>query len=265
MSRRFHAAALITLSAVLSSAAHARSFVVAIPANLSPPAQEAAEGFFASVFDRLQPGDTLTVVDATHLTVAAQVTTPAGLGPSPKARARVFGEAQGRINDLIGQPDPAALPDDLNIPVLLRELGLNVIPKLPDRDPQTVLLGSLIWESRDINWSFRTNIPSDGFFVKPVGIFGVIGQETILAGSLTSICYTDKIDGFQWEGFRQETIAFWGKSIVGRGGKVGGIQPISDDCAARLFSPAEDKTAYVINRREDLYLRKMHWVHVDVR
>jgi hypothetical protein len=264
MRKRLFAAALL-LGTALSSAAHARSLIVAVPANMSPPAQEAAESFFANVFNRLQPGDVLTVIDATHLTMVAQATTPANLGSDPKARARVFGEAQGRINDVLGQPDPAALPDNLNIPILLRELGLNVIPKLPDHVAQIILLGSLIWESRDTNWSFRDLLPSDGFLVKPVGTFGITGQETILTGSLISICYTDAIDGFQWEGFRQSTIAFWGKSIVGRGGKVGGMQPMDNACVARLFSPAEDKTAYVINRKEDLFLHKMHWVKVDVR
>jgi hypothetical protein len=264
MRKRLFAAALL-LGTALSSAADARSLIVAIPANMAPATQEAAEGFFANVFNRLQPGDMLTVIDATHLTLVAQPTAPADLGPDPKARARVFGAAQGRINDVIEQPDPAALPDNLNIPVLLRELGVNVLPKLPDHAPQIILLGSLIWESKDANWSFRDALPSDGFLVKPVGVFGITGQETILAGSLVSICYTDAIDGFLWEGFRQSTIAFWGKSIVGRGGKVGGIQPMDDACAARLFSPAEDKTAYVINRKEAVYLRKMHWIKIDVR
>jgi len=64
MRKRLFAAALM-LGTALSSAADARSFVVAIPANMSPATQEAAEGFFAKVFNRLQPGDMLTVIDAT--------------------------------------------------------------------------------------------------------------------------------------------------------------------------------------------------------
>jgi hypothetical protein len=197
--------------------------------------------------------------------VAAQVTAPATLGADPKSRARVFGAAQGKVNDLIGEPDADAVPDDLNIPALLRELGLNVIPKLPDTRPHIVLIGSLIWQSKDVNWDFHQFIPSDGFFVKPIGAFQLTGQETILTGALTSICYTDKFDGFQRDSFRQQMIAFWGKSITGRGGKVGAIEPFAADCAARLFSNAEDKTPYVINRREDVFLRKAHWVKVDVR
>src|SRR5580693_2617568 len=114
MSKRFLVAALM-LSTALSSAAHARSFVVAIPANMSPRTQEAAEGFFANVFNRLKPGDDLSVMDATNLTMVAQATAPANLGPDPKSRARVFGEAEGKINDMINQPDREAVPDSLNI------------------------------------------------------------------------------------------------------------------------------------------------------
>jgi hypothetical protein len=258
------AAALLASTAI--SSASARSFVVAMPANLSPPTQEAARSFFAGVFDRLQAGDTLAVVDTSHFTVPVQVTLPANLGPTPKARARVLGEAEGRINDMIDQPDPKVLPDNLHIPVLLREIGLNVLPNLPDRDPQVVLLGSLIWEDpKEGDWTFREFVPSDGFLVEPIGSFGVTGQESILAGSLISICYTDKVDGFQWEGFRQMTINFWGKSIAGRGGKVGSIEPIAEDCVGRLFSRAADKTPYVINRKEKAFLNTVHWVQVPVR
>ena len=265
---RNRVAAAVMLAAMLSSGGgpKARSLVVAVPANMSPATAEAAETFFTGLFNRLQPRDTVAVFDATHLTIAAQVTAPDNLGTDPKARARVFGAARGDINDMIEQAAPEAVPDDLNIPVLLREIGLNVIPKLPDKDDLHILLiGSILWQSKDTNWSFREYIPSDGFLVKPVGVFRVTGQESILTGSLTSICYTDKIDGFQWEGFRQQTIEFWGKSIVGRGGKVGGIQPFAADCVARLFSPVEDKTAYVIDRHADVFLRKVHWVNVDVR
>ena len=96
--------------------AEARSLLVAVPANMSPATTEAAETFFTGLFNRLQPRDTLAVFDATHLTIAAQVTAPDNLGTDPKARARVFGAARGDINDIIEQAAPDAVPDDLNIP-----------------------------------------------------------------------------------------------------------------------------------------------------
>jgi hypothetical protein len=263
MSKRLAAALMVTTA--LTGAAQARSLVVAIPANMSPGLVETTEGFFADVFNRQEPRDTLVVFDASHLKIIAQVIAPQNLGTDAKARARVFGEAEGAVNDVIDEPDKSAKADDLNIPVLLRELGLNVIPKLPDHDPHVVLIGSTIWSDKDTNWSFKEFIPSDGFLTNRVGVFNVLGQETILNGALISICYTDKIDGFAWEGFRRETLNFWGKSLTGRGGKVGGFQPYAPDCAARLFSTLEDKTAYTIDHRQPVFLRKMHWVNVDVR
>jgi hypothetical protein len=255
----------LMLCMVLSGVARARTFVLAIPANLSPEFTDAAEDVVAGVVAELQANDTFVAIDASHLTIIARVTAPANLGGDAKARARVFGEAEGKINDLIDEPDKTAALDDLDIPVLLRELGRNVLPELPDKDVHILLIGSVIWQSKDTNWTFREYVPSDGFLVKPVGDFGVTGQETILSGSLTSICYTNKIGSFAWEGFRREILAFWGKSIAGHGGKVGGLQPFAPDCAARLFSAVEDKTPYVINRGEDVFLRKMHWKTVDVR
>jgi hypothetical protein len=263
--RRFGLAAALLLGLIFATAAQARSYIVALPANLSPAFVELAEGIIAGAFDRLQSGDTLIGFDATHLSIIGQITVPATIGTDAKARAREFGELEGKINDVIEEPDKSAAADDINIPVLLREIGLNVLPKLSDHDVHTLLIGSVIWADKGTNWSFRENLPSDGFLVKPIGVFAVTGQETSLAGSLTSICYTDKITGFAWEGFRQETLNFWAKSIVGRGGKVGGLQPIAADCPARLFSMQEDKTPYTINRGEAVFLRKMHWVNVDVR
>jgi hypothetical protein len=261
---KWFASALI-FCVVVSATAYARSYVVALPANVSAEFTDTAETIVANTVAGLQGGDTLVGFDASHFTIIARVTAQADLGSDPKSRARVFGEAEGRINDLIDEPDKSAVPDDIDIPVLLRELGRNVLPALPDKDVHVLLIGSVIWQGKDADWTFRQYVPSDGFLVKPIGNFNVIGQETILSGSLTSICYTDKVDSFAWEGFRRGILAFWGKSITGRGGKVGSLQPFAPDCAARLFSPVEDKTPYVINRRENVFLHKMHWVNIDVR
>jgi hypothetical protein len=256
----------LMLGSALSTPALSRSYVVVMPANLSPSFAEIAEGFVADVVNRLQPGDTLAAFDASHLSLIGMQTAPDDLAADDAyARARVFGELEGRINDIIDEADKTAAENDLDIPVALREVGLNLLPKLPDKEPHILLLGSVIWASRDANWSFRETLPSDGFFLKPIGSFNVLGQETILSGALVSICYTDKIDGFTSEGFRRETLNYWGKSIVGRGGHVGGFQPFAPDCAARLFSSVEDQTPYVIDRHAGVYLMKRHWVYVPVR
>ena len=259
--------ALLLLGAIHSAVAS--TYVVGIPANASATTQTNLEGFFAKVFDNLKPRDTLVVMDANHLKPVAQFIVPDDIPATPKARARFFGPYQGKINEAIGEPDTTSLQDNLNIPTLLRELGTNIFPKLAERDNiHVVILGSIMWESPKNSkgtWTFRDYIPSDGFLTKPIGVFNILGQEKMLAGSLVSVCYTDKINDFQREGFRRETINFWGKSVVGRGGKVGSFQPADDDCATRLFSKTEDPTPYVIDRNADVYLMQAHWVTVQVK
>jgi hypothetical protein len=250
-------------------AANAATYVVAIPANMSSDLQDKATEFFGGVFERAQPGDRLVVEDAGHLTMAVDFTFPRDLSAEPKPRARQLSTAQGAVNDAVSQESDGWIVDSLNIPALLRELGTNVLPKLKDKDVHVILVGSIVWQSPKETmggtWSFKDKLPSDGFLTRNVGTFGIVGQENILAGALVSICSSDNIGEFPRESFRLAIVQFWGKSIVGRGGKVGAIIPYSAACVDRLFASDEDPTHYVIDPNEDVFLRTPKWILVPVR
>src|SRR5271155_5864401 len=101
--------AALMLGSALSTPALSRSYVVVMPANLSPSFVEIAEGFVADVVSRLQPGDTLAAFDASHLSLIGMQNAPDDLAADDAyARARVFGELEGRINDIIDEPDKTA-------------------------------------------------------------------------------------------------------------------------------------------------------------
>jgi hypothetical protein len=258
---------LLPVMLLIAPVARAASYVIVVPDHMSPSAQEGAQGLIMGAIGRLKTGDNFTLYDAGHLAVVAEMMTP-DLPVAPKGRARALAPLLGKINQFLGEPADEASANNLNIPATLRELGTNVIPKLKDKDIHIMMVGSIVWFSpKETNdtWSFKDKLPSDGFFTRNAGSFGIGAQETILAGTLVSICFSDKIDDFPREGFRRAIMEFWGKSIVGRGGKVGAIVPYSSACTDRLFASDEDPTPYVIDRNEDLFLRTPKWITVPVR
>jgi hypothetical protein len=181
---------------------------------------------------------------------------PYDLGDSDSDRDDALGDLFMPINRFVVKGDATAPVDQLFIPETLREIGLNVMSKLPDHKANVVLIGSAIWEKPDdANWSFRSRVPSDSFLCERGGEFGLVGQESILTGARVSLLYTDDTEkGFEWESSRQLIIAFWGKSIVGRGGHVGAIKPFDADGFDRLMSSVEDPTPYAINPKEKRFL-----------
>lgn len=258
--------AIVVAFGTFYQVARASSFVIAVPASLSPAASDQATTLFGGLYERLRPGDQMVVVDASHLTRVATINVPANLGDGKKARARAFGADYGAINAFLAGTDSKSATDNLNIPRLLREIGFDILPAMRDHKAQVLLVGSIIWENaQDGDFTFRDMTPSDGFLTTPGDTFSVIGQETALSGALVSICFTDKLSDFQWDGFRDQIVNFWGKSIVGRGGAVGSIQPAAGNCLDRLLDATPSTQSFVIDRTERLFLRKVHLTPVEVQ
>ncbi|MBN8929686.1 MAG: hypothetical protein J0H19_24075 [Rhodospirillales bacterium] len=256
---------LAVVMAFCAARAHAETMIVAMPANMSSSVQEEASAFMGRVYQDLKPNDVLIVFDASRERPVATLRMPDHIGTGRRDRIRALGPAAGQIMDFITGTAPDAKPDNLNIPATLREIGATIMPEV--KEAKILLIGSLFYDDpRNANFTTKEFLPSDGFLTQNVrGGFSVIGQEALLKGALVSICYTDPGSAFQTEAFRQSTVEFWGKSIVGRGGKVGSIQEYSRACAARLRSDVVDPAEYKIDYTAKLFLMKQHWVKVDVR
>jgi hypothetical protein len=269
MYRRTFLAGLLATVAIRPALAarEPQSFVIALPANRSPDTQQEAGRLATRLYTEVIPGDWVTFFDASQLKIVTSFQVPADLGESERERDEALGDLFLPINRFIAQNDAASPLNNLNIPETLRELGINILPKFPDRRANIVMIGSMIWDNPKtaVNWSFRNRIPSDAFLADHGSAFGLGGQETILSGALVSLLYTDRSGDFEWEGFRKLTIAFWGKSILGRGGRIGAIKPFDADSFARLTSSVEDTTPYPINLKDDRYLIKPGMIVVPER
>jgi hypothetical protein len=111
-----------------------------------------------------------------------------------------------------------------------------------------IVFGSLNWENKkDATWAFKDHLVMDGFLNDRGGPFGVVGEESILRGALVSILFTDTPDAFITTGGAKWVQNFWGKSIKGRGGRVGAIEPYNAGSYQRLFASLEDPTPYIID------------------
>ena len=269
MRRRAFLAGLLASAAIRSAfaAREPQSFVIVLPANRSPAIQQEAGRLATRLYTEVVAGDWVTFVNASELKVVTSFQVPGDLGDSERERDDALGDLFLPINRFIAVNDTTVPLNGLNIPETLRELGINILPKFPEHRANIVLIGSMIWDNPKaaVNWSFHNHIPSDAFLADHGGAFGIGGQETILSGALISLLYTDKLEDFQWEGSRKLMIAFWGKSIVGRGGSIGAIKPFDADSFDRLTSHVVDTTPYPINFKDDRYLIKPGFVVVQER
>ena len=251
---------------VLASRADARTLIVGIPANLSDVAHTHVDDVMGGIYDGLQPGDDLIVIDANHLSRVTEAAIPAQGFASKKAKARTLGPVFQEIYAFTSAIDRSVEADNLNIPPLLRDIGDNVLPGVNGHRAQILLLGSLIWSSpQDASFTFRDGIPSDGFLTESSGPFSIQGRGGALTGALVSVCYTAPPSAFQADDFKTLAETFWGKMISGQGGKVGAMEPVSSDCAGRLFSPEASAQTYRIDPNDTAALMTIHWQTVPVR
>ncbi len=250
----------------LTTVADARTLIVGIPANLSDTAHTHVDDVIGGIYDGLQPGDDLIVIDANHLNRVTEAAIPAQGFASKKAKARALGPVFQKIYAFTSADDRSAEADNLNIPPLLHEIGDNILPAVDGRRAQILLLGSLIWSSpQDASFTFRDGIPSDGILTGSSGPFSIQGRSGALTGALVSVCYTDPPSAFQADDFKTLAQTFWGKMISGQGGKVGAMEPVSSDCAGRLFSPEASVQSYRIDPNDTAALITIHWQTVPVR
>lgn len=224
------------------------AIVLAVPANRSAELTNQIRRDVARLYSDVRPGDRFVLVNASTQGVVKEIVMPADIGEADRDRDDALLDLFAPINRFLAINDPTAPADDLNIPMTLRAIGLAVLPRFPAKQANVVLIGSMNWENeRDATWSFKSHLVLDGFLNQKGGPFGVIGEEHVLDGARVSILFTDKPEAFKTTGSQKHVIAFWGKSIRGRGGRVGSIEPYAPDAYTRLFATAEDPTPYEID------------------
>jgi hypothetical protein len=258
--RLFLSSSLAALYAGHALAREPVTLVLAIPANRSPHLDGFLRPHIAHLYRDLTPGDRLVVVNASTQGTVALV--EAGdLGDNDVDRDEALLDQFAPITRFLGVNDNSVPVDNCNIPATLRTMK-NVLALFPDRKANVVIFGSLNWENKkDAKWTFKDVFVLDGFLNQQGGAFGVVGEEDILRGALVSILFTDAPDAFLSTGGEQWVQKFWGKSIKGRGGRVGAIEAYDAGSYQRFFSTVEDTTPYVIDADAARAIMVPGWRH----
>jgi hypothetical protein len=242
------------------------ALIIAAPANRSPGMQKLLRRDLARLYGDVITGDQISFVNASSLQVMATFTVPGNLGDTENERDDALLDLFAPLNAFVSRTDSTVPVDNVHMPALLREIGRNILPTFTGHAANVVIIGSMQWEEKEeADWSFHDHMPSDFFLSQSGGSFGLAGEETILNGARVSILYSDKPDAFAWEGFRQMALAWWRKSIRGRGGAVGEIAPYGQGSYPRFFATTEDATPAPIDTAAKMVLYAPGMVTVPVK
>lgn len=244
----------ITLAGLLalSLPAAARTLIAVLPPDYGSDKAPLIEQLGTAV-SSLGQDDRLLVYTARPVAQLATIAVP----NDPKAQNRAW--VKHRLADqflpmlryIAGLPGGASTepPGNLMIPNVLDEIGRNIIPSLPEKKAEILLLGSLLYyDPRDGHWSMtRRYSPSDGLLAQPMteSPFGIAGSEKKLAGATVHLCWPDGQRHFATAEYEARVRRFWSLWITGQSGRVATISYSLATCFERFVTgKADGQTEY---------------------
>lgn len=217
----------LALSLVTGAPACARNLIEVLPTEFAGPKTELMQRS-AQTVENLKPGDRLLVFQAQPFRQVAALAipdSPNSVNPAWVKRqlAAQFAPLREYIANL--PTGAAGSAGNLMIPAVLDEIGRNIIPSLPEKKADVLMLGSLLYfDSRDGRWAMRDRrYPSDGLLrLRSTDTpFGIAGKETRLAGATIHYCSPDGPKEYATAEYGQKVRRFWTIWTVGQSGKVG--------------------------------------------
>lgn len=217
----------LVFATVITVAAHARTLIGVLSPDYAGPRDELVQ-LFATEATELKPADQMILYDAR---TRRQIAT---IRPStdPKASNRAwalkqiaaqFAPVRQWIEAMPPTPPTGEIAGNLYLPDVLAEIGRNVLPTLPDKKADIVLIGSRIyWDKRDGRFAMTDRrYPSDAHLRgNPADTpFSTFGRETLLAGATIHLC--SPRNDFVSKDHEEATARWWSLYIVAQGGRVG--------------------------------------------
>jgi hypothetical protein len=240
------------LSIALVRPVDAKSRIVVLPPDYAGAREELMQ-HLADEVTALAPGDQMILFAARPFRQLALIAIP----DSPNAQNRAwvkrrlgeqFGPVLRYIATLPGgtSGDP---PGNLMIPTVLDEIGRNVIPGLPGKSADVLLIGSHIYhDRRDSRWSMTDRFfPSDGLLRVPrtEAPFGIAGAERRLEGATLHFCWPGGQDEFATAEHEERMRRWWSMWTTGQSGRVGTFSYELATCFRRFHTgETSGQTAY---------------------
>ncbi|MCB1536278.1 MAG: hypothetical protein KDJ44_16565 [Rhodoblastus sp.] len=161
------------------------------------------------------------------------------------------------ISAMPAAPPPGDIPENVMIPNVLDEIGRNVVPALPEKKADILVLGSwLYFDKRDGRFAMTDRFyPSDAHIRARLtdSPFGTAGLETHLSGATVHFCWPNGRDAFVTEEHEEKVRRFWSVWTQAQGGKIGTFSHDLPTCFRRtLAGETSGQIAYTLGNETKL-------------
>lgn len=235
---------VLAVFASLVTAASGTTRIIVLPSDYAG-SKEALIRMVGEAIVPLQPPDHVLVYSA-RPTVRQLADIHVPDEPNAKNPAwvkRKLGEqAAPVLRYIAGLPGAASaeLPGNLMIPNVLDELARNVVPALPDKHAEVLLVGSLLYfDPRDDRWSMADRYyPSDGQLqADPARVpYSIAGKQDRLSGMTAHYCTPDGKQQFVSEEHEAAVKRFYALWTTGQSGRVGTFSDDLATCSRRFLA-----------------------------
>lgn len=241
MSMLVRLAASFMMMAAVSSAATARTLVAILPPDRSVPA-ETLIAELAQTMTALGPDDRLIVYGAegpTQLAIIALPQGPNAVNPAWVKRklAEAFRPVMTYLKGASDIPATGGIAGNLMIPAALDAIGRNLLPALPEREADILLLGSWQYlDRRDGRWAIIDRFyPSDAHIraARAETPFGTAGAEERLRGGTLHFCWPGGDAAFETDAYREAVTRFWTLYVTAQAGRIGTFSQDMSTCFQR--------------------------------
>jgi hypothetical protein len=246
--------ALIVSAAALTPA-HADNFVVGLPKDYAD--KKGLETVVSAVFMGIRPGNTLNIFNATERQRLAQISLPKEEAQAnPRLRLKLFGGQLAPVGAHLTAAATAAATtprSNIDMPQFLRELGDTVLPALPGKTAEVLLVGSARFhDPRELRFTMTGGFfPNDGHFKvdNTASPFGTANRRDTLKGVRVHLCITDT----DWidDTHRVRVQRFWSLYLEQLGGQLASFTNDLALCTQRLLAKnADGGERYAIDARQ---------------
>ena len=202
--------------------------------------------------------DRLLVYAAHPFTRLAEIRPPAELDLNKAQIKARLAQLIGPVRTyLLAAPDRVAKgqASQLLIPEVMGELARNVIPTLPEKRADILLLGTLNpVDAKDGRWSMTNRYyPSDGLLKlqRAETPYGTASAKAQLSQSTVYYCYPDSEAEFATTEHEERVRRWWAVWTAAQAGKAGGFSKDIATCFARLRSgDTSGQPAYPLHANE---------------
>lgn len=247
------AALLICLATTSAPVALAKTTVIVLPSDYTGSREELLSEVAEATL-KLTPDNQIIVYGVNPPAQIARIAIP----NDEKARnaawtrrrlSEQLGSVVQHIRAMPTNPEGQPVAENVRLPEVLDEIGTNLIPSLPDKRADVLIIGSPFYhDPRDLRYSMADSFyPSDGHLTAPRAEtpYGLGGMRARLANTLVHICWPNSKERFVSTSHEEVVRRFWTLWITHQGGRIGTLSFDINACFKRArASEASGQASY---------------------